>query len=203
MRLPFLGLAALSLVACGGGTPEPPPPNVPTLPPPPAAAPVPPPVATEPAKPAVPDDKKKCDDSRAKRVADDKDMMATRISKALLFKGTGKQVRANCKLASDRPFTPLERSGSGWNITADMRDSVKCNGALPGGVTKDDAYLLLASERGGDKPAFTSGPILAAEEHHPDDQKCASYDKAVGLDLFAPQYGDEASVKKVLEWKAP
>lgn len=199
MRLPLLGLVSLSLVACGGGTPEPPPPNVPTLPPPPAAAPVPPPAATASAAP-VSNDKTKCDESRAKRVADDKDMMTSRIAKALLFKGTGKQIRANCKLASDKPFTPLERAGSGWNVTADMRDSLKCS-SLPGGVTKDDAYILLASERGGDKPAFTSGPILAPEEHHPDDQKCATYDKAAGLDLFAPQYGDEASAKKVLEWK--
>lgn len=203
MRLPLLGLVALSLVACGDNTGEPPPPNVPTLPPPPSATPVPPaPVATAPAKP-VSDDKSKCDESRAKRVADDKDMMTSRITKALLFKGTGKQIRANCKLSSDKPFTPLERAGSGWNVSADMRDSMKCNGPLPGGVTKDDAYILLATERGGDKPAFTSGPILAPEEHHPDDQKCATYDKAAGLDLFAPQYGDEASVKKVLEWKAP
>ena len=202
MRLPLLGLAALSIVvvACGENTAEPPPPSVPT-----ATHPVevPPPVVqtTAAARPAN-DDKKTCDDSRAKRVSDDKDMITARVTKALLYKGAGKQIRSSCKITGDKAFAPVERSGTGWNVSQDQRDSVKCTGGLPGGVTKDDAYVLLASERNGEK-AFSSGPVLALEEHATDDTKCATYDKAAGLDLFAPQYGDETSVKKVLDWKAP
>ena len=200
MRLPFLCVAALSLVACGGNTAEPPP-SVPI-----AAHPVdvppPPVVQTTSAAPPANNDKKACDDSRSKRVSDDKDMITARVTKALLYKGAGKQIRSSCKITGDKAFAPVERSGTGWNVSQEQRDSVKCTGGLPGGVTKDDAYVLLASEKNGEK-AFTSGPVLAPEEHATDDAKCTTYDKAAGLDLFTPQYGDEASVKKVLDWKAP
>ena len=200
MRLPFLALAALSIVACGENTVEPPPPSVPVATHPVEVAPA-PTMATAPAKP-VDDDKAKCDASRAKRVSDDKDMMTSRMTKALLYKGSSKQIHSSCKLSSDKAFVAVERSGTGYKVSDDQRDSVKCKGALPGGVTKDDVYVLLASEK-ADEKAFTSGPLLAPEEHATDDTKCMSYDKAVGLDLFAPQFGDEASVKKVLDWKAP
>lgn len=149
-------------------------------------------------KPVEPDDKTTCDSSRAKRVSDDKDMMTARVTQAALYKGSGKQIHAACKISTDKAAPPLERKGTGWNVTAEMRDSVKCSN-LPGGVTKDDIYVLLASERNGQK-LFTSGPVLAPEEHATDDTKCMAYDKAVGLDLFSAQWGDDASVQKVLTW---
>lgn len=144
---------------------------------------------------------KLCEDTRVARVRNATDMILARMEAEVRMYTNAKAIRASCKIVVKHTgSTNIQRSGSGWRVSPEMRDDLTC-GALPAGITKDTAYVLLSRDRAGEsKP---TGKILEPEDHDKNDSVCERPDKLVGLDLDAATYADPKAPGSPVGWKAP
>jgi len=137
-----------------------------------------------------------CAANREERWKYAKQMVVARLTAENKLLVNAKAIRASCKLSAIKTGS---FQISGGRVDPILRDEVKC-GALPSGITKNDAYVLLSRDRDG--AVGPSGPILEPEDRSPDDSACAEYDKMAGLDRQAVRFEDSASIDRLAHWKS-
>lgn len=144
--------------------------------------------------------RKACDDSRPRRVEHAKEILIARMNaEASLLEHAG-AIRKACKLV-EKPTgaVNLTRVAGGWRAAPEMADDVRCSGPLPKGISKQNAWVLLARDREGQK--VPTGPILdPREDASPEDDQCRKYDVQAGVDFASVNYDDMATVDRARAW---
>jgi hypothetical protein len=141
--------------------------------------------------------KKACEETRAARVSHAKEAIIARMDAETRLYQHAKAIRASCKLTERKTGAVVMTHGvAGARIAPELADDVKC-GALPKGITKDDAYVVLFRDREGNRAP--TGPILQPEDASPEDGMCMLHDQAVGLNFRAATFDNPMAIT----WKPP
>ncbi len=107
-----------------------------------------------------------------------------------------KLIESRCKIALvNTGATNVQRSGSGWRITPEQREDMKCAGGIPAGVSDQDVYVLLSKIERVRQGANTSEPITDVSMG-----PCFAGDRDAGLDTGVLS-GDTEGIKRLLAWK--
>ena len=141
-----------------------------------------------------------CAGSRPTRVGHARTMVAARIDAETRLLKHSKAIQSVCRLGTRRTGAVTVRGSGrgGWRVAPELAEDLAC-GALPSGITKDDAYVVLSRVRDGSlKP---TGPILDSEDRSPEDDACESLDREAGVDFRSVLFEDSASLERLLRWK--
>ncbi len=139
-----------------------------------------------------------CEASRPKRVADAQSTARAWAALVARISPKMKAIRAAC-VAKDTTGTRVERERDGNGVIVRTRqvgayDDIVCKGALPRGISKDDAHTALYFDQ------YTSTRI--DDDTSLDDDRCASADAAAGLPALNVTYGDGTGIGKLLAWSS-
>lgn len=126
-----------------------------------------------------------CAGTRSARVERLKRTIADWLDANARLQKNADAIRARCKLTkSAGGAVRLE----GGRIRAALANDVTCS-SLPKGVTKDEAYMLLA--RAGEPGATApTGPVLQPSDYGTVDATCEASDRAAGFDWQAVRWDD-------------
>lgn len=146
--------------------------------------------------------RKACDDSRPARVSHAKEMVIARMDAESHLLTSAPAIRKSCRLTEHRTGAfNVSRGVGGVRVAPEVAVGVEC-GRLPKGVTKQDAWVVLAREsQGGSVKPF--GPILESEDESPEDDQCRGYDRKVGIDFRSVTFDDLATVDRLRAWTPP
>ncbi|AKV03208.1 hypothetical protein AKJ09_09871 [Labilithrix luteola] len=143
-----------------------------------------------------------CTNTRPKRAESLKVAAKQRLDFARRAATHAREIRSSCKLmVQPTGRVDVRRTGSGFQILPEQRDSVSCPGGVPRGFTLEEVWVVLAREQpGGSGPlAGSDEAILTDDDRSDGDRACRDFDAEAGLDSGV-RYNDAAGIQRFLGW---